>query len=92
MTSIRYMSALDPNIVRGIEPSSSSFYHGLASRIHHRGYLSVIAHSVQAFRMRIMMTEASYASTTKEAVRVIKPRRKVVIAVSYLDAKPSRLR
>lgn len=92
MTSNRYMSALDPNLVREIEPDLVNSYHGLASRIHHRGYLTVIAHNVQAFKFRLMMREMSYACPTREAMRVIKPQRKVVIAVSFLDAKPSRLR
>jgi hypothetical protein len=72
-----WLSRLDPNLVRNIKsPYLVNFYGGLASRIRHRGYLSVVAHSVQAFKFRVMMTEVSFVAPCHETIRVIRPRRR----------------
>lgn len=93
-TQTGWLSPLDPNLVRGRSGLEYlvNTYTGLASRIHHRGYCTIIAYNVQAFKFRIMMREMAYACLAKEAVRVIKPKRKALVSMSYLEAVPSRFR
>lgn len=65
MIDLRYLSPLDPNIVR---LSSLALRRELA--------LAQIVDSNQGYRFHVMMGEMTYAATIKEAVRILKPKRR----------------